>query len=127
MIHIKTAIITALFLGIALVTEGSLGFLQADLSGGGALLLPPVQQRVVVLSQGPMHAAAPALNTIGSSHITLLLGMILILAGFILSYMLVRSERPVHITIKKSTRKRDTLALRKKVVAEQWFWVKLDI
>lgn len=124
--HLKTAIVTTLVAGITMTT-GSTVSLKAELSGGGTMLtVPDPYERVLSYEQG-MHGAAPALSATASvAQTQLLLGMVLILAGFALSLVFVRAERSVHITVKPGG-KGKRLSKKPRMEVKEWIWMRMEI
>ncbi len=101
--------LAGLSLTAGIVVSGSLALTQASLSAPGSTLLD---------SGGQLHAATVIdVYQSADAGIQLIAGILLVLLGFFL-HALARTrsgERPVHITVKPSTKRR------------MWFWIEMRV
>lgn len=123
--HIRAASVLSLLLGIVLVVGNSVTILQAKLTGQGSTVLDRPDQPQMLL---PGHSAAlPPVSLLAQAHTQLLIGMLLILAGF-LFYAIVRvrenGQRTVHIS---SVPRIPARATRLKRRGPTYYWMEIRI
>lgn len=108
---------TALVAGIALLWSTNYDTLVGDLTGQGSTVLRWLGTGEPTLTQGTLHAAA-FVEEAPKGEAQLLMGIFLVLLGFLLHALLtIQRERPVHITVQKPKVQRSNYT--------EWFWIEL--
>lgn len=128
------AAVFSLFAGIVLVVQGSFGTLNANLTGGGALVIDKaIPAEAIVMQADGIHGAAPFVplyeSAVAASQLAM--GVLLIVLGFFLhAFLMSRGERsvPVHeapaTAPKEDMMPFDPTPLTRK---RQWYWIEMKI
>ncbi len=95
---LKNATVTALVLGIAIISTSTDALLTAQLTEGGATMLhasAPMLQEATITT--PLYGAAPLQTVDPSVQARLLIGMLMILLGFTLHLFNLRRMTQMHL------------------------------
>jgi len=107
----------SLVAGIALLWSTNYSALVGNLTGQGTTIFQWLGPQEETLTQGTLHAAA-FIEEAPTGGATLLMGIFLVLLGFLLHALLVvQRERPVHITVRKPNVQRSHYT--------EWFWMEI--
>jgi hypothetical protein len=111
------SVIASLFAGIALVIQGGIGTLKADLTGVGSTVLAYENQ---IIDDGALHGAAfVPLYESAAAGMQLAVGVLLIVLGFFLhALFMAGDERRVRVHAVDKPK----LVLQKQ---PQWFWIEM--
>lgn len=115
---LHSATVLSLAIGLTMTAESGVDFAHATVSGVGTLVVETAKHAA---ASELMFEPAPFVQAYEKAHAAehMTLGIMLIVLGFFFHALLrARDERPVHITVKPSKKRRKQVA---------WFWMEIRV